>query len=115
MLNDQLSTQSTTDNSTQSLPNTYSIRVDGIATTLRHSLPETKQPFIDDEEITEKALQVYESTNHTDAIHQAKKDLLLLANNKIKEYKKMRAKKKTKVQSAKKKKKSLKESNPYFT
>ena len=114
-LNDQLSTQSTSDDSTQSLPNTYSIRVDGIATTLRHSLPETKQPFIDDDEITEKALQVYESTNHTDAIHQAKIDLLLLANNKIKEYKKMRAKKKTKVQSAKKKKKSLKESNPYFT
>jgi len=99
---------------TQDLPNTYSIRVDGIATTLRHSLPSTKQPFIDDEEISEKALSVYEASNQTDAIQQAKKDLLILADSKIAEYKRMRAKKKTKVRSAKKKKKSLKETNPYL-
>ena len=100
---------------TQDLPSSYSIRIDGIATTLRNSLPSTKQPFIDDEEVTNKALTVYESTNHNDAILQAKKDLLLLAETKILEYRAMRAKKKSKVRSSKKKKKSLKEANPYFT
>jgi len=108
------STDDSNADTTQDLPNTYSIRVDGIATTLRHSLPSTKQPFIDDEEISEKALSVYEASNQTDAIQQAKKDLLLLADSKIAEYKRMRAKKKTKVRSAKKKKKSLKETNPYL-
>jgi len=92
----------------------YSIRIDGIASTLRHSIPSTKQPFIDDEEITSKALTVYEASNHTDAIQQAKQDLLLLAETKIAEYKAMRAKKKSKVRSSKKKKKSLKELNPYL-
>jgi len=81
---------------TQDLQNSYSIRIDDIASTLRQSLPSTKQPFIDDEEISEKILSVYEALNHADAIHQAKKDLLLLAESKIAEYKHMRAKKKSK-------------------
>jgi len=92
----------------------YSIRIDGIASTLRHSLPTTKQPFIDNDEITSKALTVYEASNQTDAIQQAKKDLLLLAETKIAEYRAMRARKKTKVRSSKKKKKSLKDVNPYL-
>jgi len=105
---------SSTSAETQELPTTYSIRIDGIATTLRHSLPSTKQPFIDDEEISDKAISVYEASNQTEAIQQAKNDLLLLAESKIAEYKRMRAKKKTKVRSAKKKKKSLKDTNPYL-
>jgi len=96
-------------------PDTYSIRIDGITATLKHSIPSTKQTFIDEDEITNKALDVYEATSQSDAILQAKADLLALADTKINEYKRMRAsKKKTKVRSAKKKKKSLKESNPYL-
>jgi len=94
---------------------TYSIRIDGITATLKNSIPPTKHPFIDDDDITTKALDVYEATNQSDAMLQAKADLLTLADTKINEYKKMRAsKKKTKVRSAKKKKKSLKETNPYL-
>jgi len=108
------SNEASTSTETQDIQNSYSIRIDGIASTLRHSLPSTKQPFIDDEEISAKAMSVYEASNQTEAIHQAKKDLLLLAESKIAEYKLMRAKKKSKVRSAKKKKKSLKETNPYL-
>jgi len=94
---------------------TYSIRIDGITATLKNSIPSTKQAFIDDDDITNKALDVYEATNQSDAMLQAKADLLTLADNKINEYKKMRAsKKKTKVRSAKKKKIFLKETNPYL-
>jgi len=112
---EESATLSPSNQSSPDQPDTYSIRIDGITTTLKQSIPSTKQPFIDDDEITNKALDVYEATNQSDAILQAKADLLALADTKINEYKRMKAsKKKTKVRSAKKKKKSLKESNPYL-
>jgi len=62
-------------------------------------------------------MKLYEATNTTDAILQAKHDLMQLADKKIIEYKEMLAKKKSKmkVRASKKKKSSTKASNPYFT
>jgi len=111
------SSLSTSTNTEDDQDGTYSIRIDGIATTLKSAIPQQKQPFIDDDEIATLAMKVYEATNTTDAILQAKHDLMQLADKKIIEYKEMLAKKKSKikVRASKKKKSSLKASNPYFT
>ena len=114
---DAPSSLSTSTNTEDNQDGTYSIRIDGIATTLQAAIPQQKQPFIDEDELAATAMKVYESTNTTDAILQAKHDLMQLADTKIIEYKEMLAKKKNqkKVRASKKKKSSLKASNPYFT
>ena len=94
-------------------PSTHSVRIDGIRTTLKNAVPTLKRPFVDDNDISKRALAVYEASNYHDAIIAAKRDLLSLADRKIAEYKKYRSKR-DKVKSAKKKKKSLKERNPFL-
>ena len=93
---------------------THSIHIDGIISTLRNSIPSDKHFLMEDEDISAKACTVYAASNHQDALHHAKQQLLLLANQRFDEFARYKAREKKKREKSALKKKRSKQNNPYF-